>query len=85
MPRQHPAFPPTSLPRHTLRLALPLAAALLAAGCSSLATAPTTQSQAKIAGLEKQMQAAAKQLAFEEAAGYRDRIRELKLLELSLD
>jgi excinuclease ABC subunit B len=39
----------------------------------------------EIIDLEKKMQAAAKQLAFEEAAGYRDRIRELKLLELSLD
>ena len=35
--------------------------------------------------LEKQMQAAAQHLAFEEAAAYRDRIRELKMLELSLD
>ena len=39
----------------------------------------------EIMDLEKKMVAAAKQLAFEEAAGYRDRIRELKLLELSLD
>ena len=38
-----------------------------------------------IAALEEKMREAAKRLAFEEAAGYRDRIRELKMLELSLD
>ena len=38
-----------------------------------------------IEALEKEMQAAAQRLAFEEAAAYRDRIRELKMLELSLD
>ncbi len=37
-----------------------------------------------IADLEEKMRAAASRLAFEEAAGYRDRIRELKLLDLSL-
>ncbi|ADW18409.1 Excinuclease ABC subunit B [Desulfobulbus propionicus DSM 2032] len=38
----------------------------------------------EIAELEKKMQEAAKQLAFEEAAGYRDRIRELKMMELAV-
>ena len=38
----------------------------------------------EIAELEKKMQEAAKQLAFEEAASYRDRIRELKMLELAV-
>jgi excinuclease ABC subunit B len=38
----------------------------------------------EIAALEKKMQEAAKQLAFEEAAGYRDRIRELKMMELAV-
>lgn len=40
------------LPR-SLRIALPLAAALIAAGCSSLSGPPVAQHQAKIAGLEK--------------------------------
>jgi len=34
--------------------------------------------------LEKKMQEAARQLAFEEAAGYRDRIKELKMMELAV-
>ncbi len=34
--------------------------------------------------MEKKMQEAARQLAFEEAAGYRDRIRELKMMELAV-
>ena len=38
----------------------------------------------EIAVLEQKMQEAARQLAFEEAAGYRDRIRELKMLELAV-
>jgi excinuclease ABC subunit B len=38
----------------------------------------------EISELEKKMQEAAKQLAFEEAASYRDRIRELKMLELAV-
>jgi len=38
----------------------------------------------EIAELEKKMREAAKQLAFEEAAGYRDRIRELKMMELAV-
>lgn len=39
--------------RLATRLALPLAAALIAAGCSSLGTPPSSQSSAKIAGLQK--------------------------------
>lgn len=35
--------------------------------------------------LEEKMREAAQRLAFEEAAGYRDRVRELKMLELALD
>lgn len=35
--------------------------------------------------LEDKMREAAQRLAFEEAAGYRDRIRELRMLELALD
>nr|WP_320012587.1 excinuclease ABC subunit UvrB [uncultured Desulfobulbus sp.] len=38
----------------------------------------------EIAQLEKQMQEAAAMLAFEEAAAYRDRIRELKMMELAV-
>ena len=38
----------------------------------------------EITALEKKMQEAARMLAFEEAAGYRDRIKELKLLELAV-
>jgi excinuclease ABC subunit B len=38
----------------------------------------------EIAVLDEKMRAAAERLAFEEAAGYRDRIRELKMLELAL-
>jgi excinuclease ABC subunit B len=38
----------------------------------------------EIAVLEKKMQEAARLLAFEEAAGYRDRIKELKMLELAV-
>jgi excinuclease ABC subunit B len=38
----------------------------------------------EISGLEKKMQEAARQLAFEEAAGYRDRIKELKMMELAV-
>ncbi len=38
-----------------------------------------------IEALEEKMREAAQRLAFEEAAGYRDRIRELKMLELALD
>ncbi|MGI6657686.1 MAG: excinuclease ABC subunit UvrB [Desulfobulbus sp.] len=38
-----------------------------------------------IAELEGRMQEAAKQLAFEEAAEYRDRIRELRMMELAVD
>ncbi|MBV5316431.1 MAG: excinuclease ABC subunit UvrB [Desulfobulbaceae bacterium] len=38
----------------------------------------------EIADLEKKMQEAAGKLAFEEAAAYRDRIRELKMLELAV-
>ncbi|MDX9835760.1 MAG: UvrB/UvrC motif-containing protein, partial [Desulfobulbus sp.] len=38
----------------------------------------------EITSLEKKMQEAARQLAFEEAAGYRDRIRELKMMELAI-
>lgn len=38
-----------------------------------------------IEALEEKMQEAAQRLAFEEAAGYRDRVKELKMLELSLD
>ncbi|MDH3349525.1 MAG: UvrB/UvrC motif-containing protein, partial [Desulfobulbaceae bacterium] len=37
---------------------------------------------AEILRLEKEMQRAAKELAFEEAAGYRDTIKELKKMEL---
>jgi len=40
--------------------------------------------QREIAELEKKMQEAARQLAFEEAAGYRDRIKELKMMELAV-
>lgn len=40
--------------------------------------------QREIKELEKKMQEAARQLAFEEAAGYRDRIRELKMMELAV-
>jgi len=40
--------------------------------------------QREISGLEKKMQEAARQLAFEEAAGYRDRIKELKMMELAV-
>ncbi|MDY0390633.1 MAG: excinuclease ABC subunit UvrB [Desulfobulbus oligotrophicus] len=38
----------------------------------------------EIGELEKKMQEAAQRLAFEEAAGYRDRIRELKMMELAV-
>ncbi|NLX19013.1 MAG: excinuclease ABC subunit UvrB [Desulfobulbus sp.] len=38
----------------------------------------------EIAELEKKMHAAARELAFEEAAGYRDRIKELKMMELTV-
>ena len=38
-----------------------------------------------IGELERRMREAAARLAFEEAAGYRDRIRALKMLELALD
>ncbi len=38
----------------------------------------------EIKDLEKKMQEAARLLAFEEAAGYRDRIRELKMMELAV-
>ena len=38
----------------------------------------------EIAALEKKMQEAAKMLAFEEAAAYRDRIKELKMMELAV-
>jgi excinuclease ABC subunit B len=38
----------------------------------------------EIKDMEKKMQEAARQLAFEEAAGYRDRIRELKMMELAV-
>ncbi len=38
-----------------------------------------------IEALEEKMRQAAQRLAFEEAAGYRDRVRELKMLELALD
>ena len=38
----------------------------------------------EIAQLEKQMQEAAAMLAFEEAAAYRDRIKELKMMELAV-
>ncbi|WP_319585926.1 excinuclease ABC subunit UvrB [uncultured Desulfobulbus sp.] len=38
----------------------------------------------EIKELEKKMQEAARLLAFEEAAGYRDRIRELKMMELAV-
>lgn len=38
----------------------------------------------EIAALEKKMQEAAKLLAFEEAAAYRDRIKELKMMELAV-
>jgi excinuclease ABC subunit B len=38
----------------------------------------------EITQLEKKMQEAAAKLAFEEAAGYRDRIRELKMMELEI-
>ncbi len=40
--------------------------------------------QREIGELEKKMQEAARQLAFEEAAGYRDRIKELKMMELAV-
>ena len=40
--------------------------------------------QREIAALEKKMHEAARQLAFEEAAGYRDRIKELKMMELAV-
>lgn len=40
--------------------------------------------QREIKELEKKMQEAARQLAFEEAAGYRDRIKELKMMELAI-
>ncbi|WP_028319604.1 excinuclease ABC subunit UvrB [Desulfobulbus elongatus] len=40
--------------------------------------------QREIAELEQKMHEAARQLAFEEAAGYRDRIRELKMMELAV-
>jgi excinuclease ABC subunit B len=43
-----------------------------------------TEIQREISGLEKKMQEAARQLAFEEAAGYRDRIKELKMMELAV-
>ena len=39
---------------------------------------------ARLRILEKKMQEAARLLAFEEAAGYRDRIRELKMMELAV-
>ncbi|WP_448874948.1 excinuclease ABC subunit UvrB [Desulfobulbus propionicus] len=39
----------------------------------------------EIAELEAKMREAAKMLAFEEAAAYRDRIRELKMMELAVD
>ncbi len=38
-----------------------------------------------IEALEEKMREAAQRLAFEEAAAYRDRVRELKMLELALD
>jgi excinuclease ABC subunit B len=38
----------------------------------------------EIVALEKKMQEAARLLAFEEAAGYRDRIKELKMMELAV-
>ena len=38
----------------------------------------------EIAELETRMQEAAKMLAFEEAAAYRDRIKELKMMELAV-
>lgn len=41
--------------------------------------------QRDIGELERRMREAAARLAFEEAAGYRDRIRALKMLELALD
>jgi len=40
--------------------------------------------RAEIQELEKKMQAAAEKLAFEEAAAYRDRMNELKMLELEV-
>ena len=40
--------------------------------------------QCEITELEKKMHEAARQLAFEEAAGYRDRIRELRMMELAV-
>ncbi len=40
--------------------------------------------RAEISRLEKKMQAAAEKLAFEEAAGYRDRMQALKMLELEV-
>ncbi|MDR2550955.1 MAG: excinuclease ABC subunit UvrB [Desulfobulbus sp.] len=40
--------------------------------------------QREIAELENKMREAARQLAFEEAAGYRDRIKELKMMELAV-
>ncbi|MCL2790245.1 MAG: excinuclease ABC subunit UvrB [Desulfobulbus sp.] len=40
--------------------------------------------QREIAELEKKMFDASRQLAFEEAAGYRDRIRELRMMELAV-
>jgi excinuclease ABC subunit B len=40
--------------------------------------------QGEIRGLEKKMAEAARQLAFEEAAAYRDRIRELRMMELAV-
>jgi excinuclease ABC subunit B len=43
-----------------------------------------TEIHAEIQGLEMQMQAAADKLAFEEAAALRDRINELKMLELEV-
>ena len=42
------------------------------------------RSQMLVKQLEKKMQEAAKMLAFEEAAAYRDRIKELKMMELAV-
>jgi len=57
---------------------------LLAAAESEAVYHSVDELQREIAALEKKMQEAAKLLAFEEAAAYRDRIKELKMMELAV-
>jgi len=58
--------------------------ALLTAAESEVVYQSVDELHKEIAELETKMQEAAKMLAFEEAAAYRDRIRELKMMELAV-